>query len=202
MVADGVCRSYAPSVACVSDRPSLRKWLIRVIFVAIPLTAVGFTALRLPGFIANNLQVRAGLLSLKPKLLPSGLPLSLPNLLRGEIEMAATVYVRNGNWIDIQLQRVQWHAFLNGTEVAEGTLPTERILLSDREDPMQISTLIHGPQLAVAAVELLKLRSADVVVQLHAEAQVMGISVQRDVRLTGFDLRMNADGVDPLAEAE
>lgn len=186
----------------MTKRPNLRKWLIRLVIAAIPLAAISFAAVRLPVLIANNVQVRAGLLSLKPKLLPSGLPLSLPNLLKGEIEMAATVYIRNQNWIDIQLEHVQWHAFLNGVEVAEGALPAARILLSDREDPLQINTLLHGPQIALATVELLKLRSADVAVQLHVDARVMQIAVQRNVRLTGFDLRMNADGIDPLAETK
>jgi hypothetical protein len=45
--------------------------------------------------------------------------------------------------------------------------------------------------------DVLRLRSADIAVEVDATARALGIPVHRSVRLTGFDLRLDPDSLNP-----
>jgi hypothetical protein len=151
-----------------------------------------------PGWLAQQIELRAGLLTLQPKALPRGIRNSLPQLVFGQVEVAAQVFVRNRTWLDLTLHDVTWRAFLADRQVATGSLPQGQRLPSDREEPVQLRALISAPALGLAVTDVLRLRSADIAVEVDATARALGIPVHRSVRLTGFDLRLDPDSLNPL----
>jgi hypothetical protein len=105
--------------------------------------------------------------------------------------------VRNRTWLDLTLHDVTWRAFLADRQVATGSLPQGQRLPSDREEPVQLRALISAPALGLAVTDVLRLRSADIAVEVDATARALGIPVHRSVRLTGFDLRLDPDSLNP-----
>lgn len=155
----------------------------------------------LPRALAGRVQMRAGLLTLQPKILPRGLPASLPNLAFGQVEVTAQVFVRNDTWLDLTLHDVEWRAYLSDRRVATGSLPQGQRLPSDREEPVQLQAFLSAPALGLAMTDMLRLRSADIAIEVDATARAFGIPVRRSVRLSGFDLRLDPGSFTPLPSA-
>ncbi len=151
-----------------------------------------------PRMLADKIQLRAGMLTLQPKVLPRGIPNSLPQLVFGQVEVAAQVFVRNGTWLDLTLHDVNWRAYLSDRQVATGHLPEGQFLPSDREEPVKLLALVSAPALGLAMTDVLRLRSADIAMEIDATASAYGLSVRRSMRLTGFDLRLDAGNFSPL----
>jgi hypothetical protein len=146
----------------------------------------------IPPWFGRHIQLRAGLLTLRPRQLPRGLPGSLPDLMRGQVEVETTVYVRNETWVDVKLEHVKWEVFLRDRRVARGVLADAKTLPSDREEPLELRTLISAPALGLALVDVLRLKGTDLVVEVDATASVFGLGAAQHVRLTGFDLRLDS----------
>lgn len=151
-----------------------------------------------PPWLASKMQVRAGLMTLQPKVLPQGVANSLPKLAFGQVEVDAQVFVRNGTWLDLTLHDVKWRAQLSGRQVAQGSLPRNQKLPSDREEPVKLHAVISAPALGLALADMLRIRSADVAIEVDATAGTFGLAMQRSFRVTGFDLRLDPGDVDPL----
>lgn len=145
-----------------------------------------------PPWFGRQFELRPGLMTLQPKLLPKGIPGSLPDLLRGQIEVEATIFVRNKTWLNVTLRDVKWRVFVKNRRVARGTLPGEQLLPSDREQPLKMQALISAPALGLATIDVLRMRSADIVVEVDATASVLGLTLSQKMRLTGFDLRLDS----------
>ena len=170
-----------------------------VFAVATLATTLGMAWLTVPRWLADKVQIRAGLLTLQPKILPRGIPSSLPQLVFGQVEVAAQVFVRNGTWLDLTLQDVTWRAYLSDRQVASGHLPQGQRLPSDREEPVQLLALVSAPALGLAMTEVLRLRSADIAIEIDATASAYGFPVRRSLRLAGFDLRLDPGDFNPLS---
>lgn len=170
-----------------------------VLGLAVLATLVAVAVATVPRWLGEKIQLRAGLLTLQPKLLPRGLPNSLPQLLFGQVEVAAQVFVRNGTWLDLTLQEVTWRAYLQDRQVATGQLPEGQLLPSDREEAVKLLALVSAPALGLALTDVLKLRTADVAVEIDATARALGLPVRRSIRLTGFDLRLDQGEFNPLS---
>jgi hypothetical protein len=179
----------------------MRKLLTRLLLAAATLMVAIALAVSVPKWVASQIHVRAGLLSLQPKVLPRGLPDSLPSLVFGQIEVSAQVFVRNNTWIDLTLRDVKWRAYLSDRQVAQGTLPQGQKLPYDREEPVQLLAVISATALGLAAAEMLRVRSADIAVEVEGTVAAFGLSVRRTVRLGGFDLRLDAGHLTQLPTA-
>ena len=180
----------------VQRQKSYRSAIFAVATLA---TTLGMAWLTVPRWLADKVQIRAGLLTLQPKILPRGIPSSLPQLVFGQVEVAAQVFVRNGTWLDLTLQDVTWRAYLSDRQVASGHLPQGQRLPSDREEPVQLLALVSAPALGLAMTEVLRLRSADIAIEIDATASAYGFPVRRSLRLAGFDLRLDPGDFSPLS---
>lgn len=176
-----------------------QRWTPLLLAVATVAAAVAMAWALVPPWLAGQIQLRAGLLTLQPKVLPRGVPNSLPQLVFGQVEVAAQVFIRNGTWLDLTLHDVTWRAYLSDRQVATGQLPEGQRLPSDREEAVKLLALVSAPALGLAAADMLRLRSADIAVEVDATARAFGVPLRQSVRLVGFDLRLDPGAFNPLA---
>ena len=161
------------------------------------LIAVGATVALVqwaPDWAASNVRIRPASLVLQPDL-DGGSGTVLERLLRGRLRVRGQALVANDNWFDIEILRVRWTTELRGRVVAEGVLEPGPVLLSDREDKLAFGTDVLLASLGLAALDVLKVGSADVVVQLHYEAQALGLRIDGAATLRDFDLRLDTQSV-------
>lgn len=164
-------------------------------------TLVAVAARVIPDWFARRVSLRAGVMTLEPKVLPAGIPKSLPSLVLGKIEVDAQVFVRNATPLDLTLSDVQWRAYLSGRQVASGTLPDGQKLPAEAEEKVRLTALVSAPALGLAAFDLLRVQTADVEVEVDATVRALGIPVRRTMRFGGFDLRMLTGGLTDPSEA-
>ncbi len=145
----------------------------------------------LPGWVASQVHLRPATMVLKPDL-SGDTGTILARLLRGRLKVRGEAWVDNQTWFDISIDRLTWAAFLKGRKVAEGTIQPGPTLLSDREDKVAFGADVLLASLGLAAVDVLKVGSADVHVDVSYTASALGMSFSNAVRLSGFDLRMDA----------
>ena len=177
--------------------PPRRWWPLVSSLLALTAACV-VSAAFLPGCFAKNIHVRPGMLVVRPEISPRGVLGALPGLLRGDIDLEATVLVRNDNLIDFTLQNVKWKAFLRGREIGAGTVTPNQLLPADREEPVSILASVHAAALGLAAIDMVRVRTVDIAIEVDAEVKALGMTFQRHERLTGFDLRMDSGGFNPL----
>lgn len=172
--------------------PTLPRTL--VVAVAVLLMTIGlgmYLRNRLPIWVASQVRLRPATMVLKPDL-GGGAGSILGRLLRGRLKVSGEVWVDNQTWFDIEIKQLRWAAILKSRKVAEGNLEPGPELLSDREDKVSFHADVLLASLGLAAVDLLKVGSADVYVDVAYTASILGMTFSNSIRLSGFDLRMDA----------
>ncbi len=151
-----------------------------------------------PDWVAARVHVRPATLVLRPDLEAGAGPI-LGRLLRGKLKVTGSVWVDNTTWLDIAVRRVRWTAHIRGRAVAAGKLEPGPVLLSDRQDKVEFGATVMLASLGLAAIDILKVGSADVEVEVAMSASVLGLEVERRMRLRDFDLRVDATQI-PMDE--
>ncbi len=172
---------------------SLRRTLVRSLLgLALVVLAMTGAYFGLARWIAGNLHVRAGLATLRVQPLPNGLPMALPDLLRGKLDLDVTGFVRNDNLIDVELRDAHWQAWVNDKQVGDGELGQVTRLPADREQAVTVQARIDALATGLSPLTVWREGRLDLRVVVAATAVVLGVATSQEFTFRGFDFRVDA----------
>lgn len=176
-----------------------RGALVGAIVALVTVSAlVGGAVFALPGWLASRIEVQPDLLSIRPAPAEGGGDI-LDRVLRGRLRLEGSVWVRNRTILDLDVERVVWRARVRGREVASGVLEPGPHLTADRETYVALTGNIAVIALGLAATDVLTVGKGDVDVVLSVDARCFGIGAHVERVAHGFDLRIDASGVQEVA---
>jgi hypothetical protein len=182
-----------------AGRPASRRPLLvgaLALAAVVGLAAAGLFVL--PDWVASNIEVQPDLLSIRPAPAEGGGDI-LDRVMRGRLRLEGSVWVRNRTILDLEIERVAWRARVRGREVANGLLEPGPHLAADRETQVTLTGDIAVIALGLAAADVLKVGKADVDTVVAVDASCFGIRAHVERVVRGFDLRIDASGVQDIA---
>ncbi len=169
-----------------------RLWLLAFVLACIAVVVVSLP--RLVARIAGNIELQPGLALLAIRPGPVGLPTSLPDLLTATADLTVQMSLRNRNWLDVTLLRVEWRATLNGSVAASGTLPVDGkplLLRADAARELPIFASVPLASAGAAGVGAVMTGEATIDIRGTAHGSVLGVAVDQDFMLPLRDIRVD-----------
>ena len=179
----------SPAPSPVVQPRRRRLWLLAAVLLGV--AALTIAAPRLLTRMAANVVLQPGLALLAVQPGRGALPTSLPELLSASAALQVQATLRNRNLVEIRVVRVEWRAYLQGLEVADGTLLNEGVVLpADGARDLRIAATVPLARATAAGIAAVVAGEAKVEIRGTAHVQVLGFSADQEFQMNLPDLRV------------